>query len=327
MQRVETCEQCRFDSRDWTVQDLAGTLQVLGPWWRELLRWVDPALVSARPAPTTWSALEYVAHSRDVTFLLGHLLHAVLTVDGLELPGVHPPEARADDPPLDIALDGVIDELEGNASRLARRAATIDPKGWSRTAVVAGAPLDAADVLAHAVHDATHHLMDVGRGLHALGAPPATATGTVAQLNVSSGGVPKLPVATARIGKRGIEGDRQATRRHHGRPWQALCLWSAEAIARLQGEGHPIEAGAAGENVTVAGLEWAEIRPGVRLQVGEAVIEASLYALPCNKNARWFVDGDFGRMEHTRERGISRIYAWVLTDGEVHVGDAVVVEP
>ena len=65
----------------------------------------------------------------------------------------------------------------------------------------------------------------------------------------------------------------------------------------------------------------------MRLQVGEAVTEASLYALPCNKNARWFVDGDFGRMEHTRERGISRIYAWVLTDGEVHVGDAVVVEP
>ena len=109
VQRVETCEQCRFDSRDWTVQDLAGTLQVLGPWWRELLRWVDPALVGARPAPTTWSALEYVAHSRDVTFLLGHLLHAVLTVDGLELPGVDPPEARADDPPIEQVIDKSID--------------------------------------------------------------------------------------------------------------------------------------------------------------------------------------------------------------------------
>ena len=327
MPGVETCEQCRFDSRDWTVEDLVGTLNALGPWWRELLRWVDPALPGMRPAPTTWSALEYAAHSRDVTVLLGMLVDAILTVDGLELPGVDPPEAREDDPPLTVALEAVIDELEANATGLARRVGTIDHDGWARTALVGGEPRDAADVLAHAVHDATHHLMDVGRGLHALGAPPATATGTVAALNVSNGGVPKLPVAAARVGKRGLEGDRQAARRHHGRPWQALCLWSADVIERLRAEGHPIVAGAAGENVTVGGLDWAQIRPGVRLQVGDALVETSLYALPCNKNARWFVDGDFRRMEHTRERGISRIYASVLSDAEVQVGARVVVEP
>ena len=144
---------------------------------------------------------------------------------------------------------------------------------WHRTARFNGDLIDAGDVLAHAVHDATHHLMDVGRGLHHLGAPPSGGTGRVAQLSVSGGGVPKLPVARARIGAEGMEGDRQATRRHHGRPWQALCLWSLEVIERLGREGHPIGPGLAGENVTVAGIDWAELRPGVRLRVGEALVE------------------------------------------------------
>src|SRR5213076_1134058 len=58
MRRAETCAWCRFDSRDWTTADLVGTLTALGPWWRELTRWVDPHLLGLRPAATTWSALE-----------------------------------------------------------------------------------------------------------------------------------------------------------------------------------------------------------------------------------------------------------------------------
>ncbi|MDQ3146480.1 MAG: MOSC domain-containing protein, partial [Actinomycetota bacterium] len=137
----------------------------------------------------------------------------------------------------------------------------------------------------------------------------------------------KRAVPVARIGVDGMEGDRQATRRHHGRPWQALCLWSLEVIEGLRREGHPVGPGLAGENVTVAGVDWAALRPGVRLRLGEALVETSLWALPCWKNRRWFLGGDYHRMSHTRERGDSRIYAWVLEGGEVRTGDPVVVEP
>ena len=54
--------------------------------------------------------------------------------------------------------------------------------------------------------------------------------GTVVQLSVSPGGLPKLPIETAEVTWKGMVGDRQATRLHHGRPWQALCIWSAEVI-------------------------------------------------------------------------------------------------
>ncbi|MEQ1698960.1 MAG: MOSC domain-containing protein [Ilumatobacteraceae bacterium] len=155
---------------------------------------------------------------------------------------------------------------------------------------------------------------------------PAKATGTVAQLNVSGGGLPKTPVPLVEVGWKGVVGDRQATRVHHGRPWQALCLWSTEVIADLQAQGHPIAAGLAGENITVTGLEWADVRAGVRLQVGSVLCEISAYALPCYQNKAWFLDGEFEVMHH--ERGpVSRVYATVLQPGTITVGDTVTLEP
>lgn len=165
-----------------------------------------------------------------------------------------------------------------------------------------------------------------GPALRAAGQMPPTATGSVVQVNVSNGGLPKLPQPEVRVGWRGVEGDRQATRVHHGRPFQALCLWSAEVIAAFQADGHPIAPGLAGENITMRGIPWADVRPGVRLQVGSVLCEVSSYALPCFQNKGWFVGGDFEVMHH--ERGpVSRVYATVLQPGTVAVGDAVVLEP
>ena len=169
-------------------------------------------------------------------------------------------------------------------------------------------------------------LSAAGRVLARLGVRPARREGTVAGVHRSAGGVPKRPVAAATVGRRGVEGDRQADRRFHGRVWQALCVWSLEVIEALAAEGHPIVPGAAGENLTLAGLDWSELRSGTRLRAGGVLAELSLPTVPCAKNARWFRDGDFMRMSHDRHPGWSRWYATVVEPGEVAVGDAVVVE-
>jgi MOSC domain-containing protein YiiM len=157
----------------------------------------------------------------------------------------------------------------------------------------------------------------------AAGVPPAS--GRVVALHVSPGGVPKTPVPETDVGWRGLAGDRQATRRHHGRLWQAVCLWSAEVIDGLQREGHPIFPGAAGENVTVAGLDWAAVRPGLRLALGDALLEITVPALPCAANAGWFADGEVRRIDHRRHPGSSRQYALVVRPGRIAVGDDVTV--
>ena len=159
-----------------------------------------------------------------------------------------------------------------------------------------------------------------------VGALPTTATGRVAQLFVSVGGVPKHAVERVTVAFDGVVGDRQHTRRHHGAPFQALCLWNLESIGDLAAQGHPIHAGAAGENVTIAGLDWASVRPGVRLALGSVLCEISSYAVPCKQNARWFTDGDFSRIHH--ENGPwSRVYATVREPGEIVVRDSAVLEP
>jgi MOSC domain-containing protein YiiM len=177
----------------------------------------------------------------------------------------------------------------------------------------------------HAVHDATHHQMDVGRGLAAIGAGTPRASGAITQVNVSDGGVPKRSVERATVTYGGLEGDVQKDRKHHGRPFQALCLWSSEVIAELVGAGHPIAAGLAGENVTLTGVDWRTLRPGARLQLGTALAEVSFPATPCKKQTKWFSDGDFKRIDYGENPQWVRWYAWVREPGVVQPGDAVSV--
>ena len=68
--------------------------------------------------------------------------------------------------------------------------------------------------------------------------------GRVVQINISPGGVPKLPVAAARVTPDGLEGDGHRDLEHHGGPERALCLFSLEQIRALQAEGHAVTPGA-----------------------------------------------------------------------------------
>lgn len=97
-----------------------------------------------------------------------------------------------------------------------------------------------------------------------------------------------------------------------------------EVIESLQAEGHPIAPGAAGENVTIAGLDWSLVVPGATLQIGDEVrVEITRYTTPCRKNAGWFLGGNFMRMSQDWHPGFSRAYARVLDTGRIRAGDSV----
>jgi MOSC domain-containing protein YiiM len=181
---------------------------------------------------------------------------------------------------------------------------------------------DATDLLGASLRLITK----AGEALRIAGALPGPVAGTVAHLASSRGGVPKDSVEQVAIGFDGVDGDRQRTRLHHGRPWQALCIWSTEVVDAFAADGHPISYGAAGENVTTQGIAWELVRPGVRLRIGEALAEVAPFALPCSKNAQWFLGGDFLVMHHDAGP-FSRVYATVLEPGVARVGDAVLLEP
>ena len=138
--------------------------------------------------------------------------------------------------------------------------------------------------------------------------------------------MPKLAVERARVTTLGLEGDSQHDTAHHGGPERAVCLFSAERIEALAGEGHPIGSGTTGENLTIHGLDWPAVVPGLRLRVGDAcVLEVTRYTTPCTTIAGSFADGEFSRILETKHPGWSRVYARVLVEGEVRTGDAVEV--
>ena len=148
-------------------------------------------------------------------------------------------------------------------------------------------------------------------------------TGELAQINLSGGGVPKLAVDEAVIDINGIIGDDQANQEHHGGIDRALCLYSLEVIQALQDEGHPIEPGSAGENLTITGLDWSRIVPDVRLRVGQTVIQVTTFTTPCAKIAGSFSDGISARIHNGAHPGWSRVYARVVIGGTVRTGDEV----
>jgi MOSC domain-containing protein YiiM len=147
--------------------------------------------------------------------------------------------------------------------------------------------------------------------------------GRVVSLNISAGGVPKLAVGRADLRIAGFEGDGHDDVMHHGGPERAVCIYSIEIIQELQAEGHPITPGSAGENLTVAGLDWGGILPGVRLRVGSATIEVSSYTSPCKTIRRSFLNGRFSRISQKTNPGWSRVYGRVLVPGIVGNGDPV----
>lgn len=149
----------------------------------------------------------------------------------------------------------------------------------------------------------------------------------VASLNRSNGGVPKLPVDQAWISVNGMEGDRQRDRRYHGGPDRALSLYSLELLLELQSEGHPIEPGAAGENVTLSGVDWTRMRPGTRVTMGDVEIELTAFAAPCKTIRGAFESEQFSRISEKVNPGWSRVYARVLTEGLLQVGARVTLSP
>ncbi len=105
--------------------------------------------------------------------------------------------------------------------------------------------------------------------------------GRIVQISISKGGLPKLAVDEAWAGPAGLEGDVQKHTRFHGGPTKALLLVSARDVAALAAEGYPVSAGSLGENLTVEGLDFRQLRTGQRFIVGGAAIELTSLRRPC----------------------------------------------
>jgi MOSC domain-containing protein YiiM len=111
--------------------------------------------------------------------------------------------------------------------------------------------------------------------------------GTILQVNISAGGVPKRPIPEGMITPLGVEGDSCANTKVHGGRQQAILIVCEEAIEDLKALGYPIFPGALGENLTTRGLDRHQIRAGQRYRAGDAILEITKLRRPCDTLQRY----------------------------------------
>jgi MOSC domain-containing protein YiiM len=106
-------------------------------------------------------------------------------------------------------------------------------------------------------------------------------TGSILQINISPGGILKLPVPEAIVSPEGILGDSWAHSNIHGGPNQAVLLMTSEGIDELIAQGYTLYPGALGENLTTKGLDRRQLRVGQRFRTGEVLLELTKIRTPC----------------------------------------------
>src|SRR5215831_5044983 len=97
--------------------------------------------------------------------------------------------------------------------------------------------------------------------------------GTIVQVNVSLGGLPKRRIPEGMITPLGIEGDAHGHPLIHGGPNKAILIIAAEVIEEFKARGYPLYFGALGENLTTRGISVRDLRLGDRVRAGGAILE------------------------------------------------------
>jgi MOSC domain-containing protein YiiM len=157
--------------------------------------------------------------------------------------------------------------------------------------------------------------------------------GTIVQVNISPGGLPKHAIPEALITPLGIEGDLHAHPEIHGGPRKAILLIAAEVIDDLIERGFPVFYGALGENLTTRGIDVKDLRVGDQLRAGAAILEITQPRGPCTALDIYgdtlkyqLYDKQVRALDYTSRRwGRSGFYASVVSPGPVGPGDIMAV--
>ena len=165
----EYCSACGFDGALYDDDSLVDALRALGPQWAALIAGAGSAL-RERPAPEVWSAIEYAAHSRDITALHGFGVEQALTLDEPAFPPIADDLVESAETEYgDTDPVQVVDDIGRETLRLADLAEDAGPTAWSRGLTIGDDRSEVRWLLEHALHDSRHHLDDVERGLAELG--------------------------------------------------------------------------------------------------------------------------------------------------------------
>lgn len=139
----------------------------------------------------------------------------------------------------------------------------------------------------------------------------------VISINISKGGIPKIPINSVNITEKGLEGDGHNHEKHY-RLTQAVCIQDIERLEELSEKGYPLPPGATGENLTVRGLNVNSLSIGTILDFpGGVVLEITRVRPTC-----YVMDQIHPKLKEDAE-GRHGMYAKVIKGGQLKIGEGI----
>jgi hypothetical protein len=167
MPSLDRCAECAF-TYDVATAPAAGAAIAAACAEASTLLVRHAATAPTRPAPATWSVLEYGCHLRDVLLVQRERVLLALRVDepapdpmGREERAVH--DGYAEQVPTDVAR-----QLTDASALFTHVLDRLDTNQWDRTMIYnypEPAPRSLRWVAVHTEHEARHHLADIRRQL------------------------------------------------------------------------------------------------------------------------------------------------------------------
>jgi hypothetical protein len=168
------CPECALDYGTLTLDRLPDAVRPFPARWHAALEAADDGPLRSRPAPGTWSPIEYAGHVGQVTGWLVDTLEAM--VAGGELPtGEDPDQQVLREGYAGAGVGDVLAGIDAQTARLVAFLSTLTPEAAAREADFGWGTRDVLAMSRNAVHEQTHHLLDVTRILGSQGTGPGPA--------------------------------------------------------------------------------------------------------------------------------------------------------
>ena len=108
-----------------------------------------------------WSIAEYADHVREVICGMRFLLDITVTQPGTDLG--ESPSSPFERDPRQIDIEAALVGIEREVTSLLNTYSELSPNQWASIVTLDGANVDPHWIVRHAVHDSTHHLLDIER--------------------------------------------------------------------------------------------------------------------------------------------------------------------
>ena len=156
---VERCVECGFDAEEWTNAECLSTLQALPARFVDATGGLSSEQLLRRPVEGRWSIAEYVDHVREVLFGMRFVLDSLIAEPGTDLGEA--PSSTFQPEPRQIDIVAALDGIDNEGMLLVESLEQLSVDQWHVTLTFDGSEIDAGWIVRHAVHDSTHHLLDV----------------------------------------------------------------------------------------------------------------------------------------------------------------------